>query len=862
MDKAASLGYLGEKLLDQYMKEPPKVDINSLDSVNEFISGAPQPFSNTQLLAAPLLLAGAGGLAGYLGSSPQNRKRNAFVGALGGGMIGGGASLGYKFLGGLHNAKARENYTLPAQTYADYRDNLKLLEDNHKSWNPFKGELVEQNTGRPISPTELPHRIEKVKKLLELWPQLPDAAEKYQQQRTGVGMGMAGGGMGLTLAKILDESTPAYPEAKRDTKPKKDKKPMNAKTQKKADATAAIMGGLGGLVPGAVTGAGAGGLYGLASGAYQAEKGKKLRGALTGLGRGLVGGGLIGGGVGAGAGAGAGAMLPQGLFSPFGAVGGGLQVAADPIGTAARSALGGVGGAALGGYLGNKARKSTLGEPKQDDEKSEEKSEKKDNKSEEKEERKAAGAKQADLYGAFTGGSNLGLLGGLGGAGVGGLYGLASGAYQAPKGQKLQGALRGAGRGAVGGGLLGGGTGLGLGAAMGGQIPLSALVSAAKEDAKNKNLHDDTYVAKFPAMRDEVIKNTNPDMFAGLTAAGTLGGAALGGYAAEKALNGKKEDEDKKEAELKLSPLAGVKKPDNDKGKSLNNLLEEARKKREEKEKNMPQQNKAANDWKPFDYSNVGPGGLISTRTLPKSDGTGGASHWKPSAGLPVQRPANTTLPMKSVPPQQPRLVPVAAQGKAANAFEYGKMVKKALGLADIGNYARDTWNSPTVQGFVNDPTTRAGLTYGGIGAGLGGLYGMINPGEYEDETGNVRRRGRLSGALRGALGGGAIGGLAGAGAQEGRFQYLKHMLGRQNNEDSTALPHVNRATQQQMVDSFAENNPDLVGALGTSPLQSANSAYSAASNAVKGFMPKRMGKAPATGVATPANPPEVKPAN
>jgi len=196
---------------------------------------------------------------------------------------------------------------------------------------------------------------------------------------------------------------------------------------------------------------------------------------------------------------------------------------------------------------------------------------------------------------------------------------------------------------------------------------------------------------------------------------------------------------------------------------------------------------------------------------------------------------------------------------KKASAYAFGKMIKSALGLQDIGDYAKGVWNSPGVQGFVNDPTTRAGLTYGGIGAGLGGLYGLINPGEYEDEMGNVRRRGRLSGALRGALGGGAIGGLAGAGAQEGRFQYLKHLLRGQNNEDSVALPHVDRATAQGMAEQFAQNNPDAVGMLGTSPLQSATNAYSMASDAVKGWMPKRMGQAPSTGVQTPAKPPEVK---
>lgn len=51
------------------------------------------------------------------------------------------------------------------------------------------------------------------------------------------------------------------------------------------------------------------------------------------------------------------------------------------------------------------------------------------------------------------------------------------------------------------------------------------------------------------------------------------------------------------------------------------------------------------------------------------------------------------------------------------------------------------------------------GLGGAALGAGLGGLAGMVAPGE----DANGKRRGRLSGALRGALGGGLVGGGAGA---------------------------------------------------------------------------------------------------
>jgi len=779
--------------------------------------------------------------------------------------------------------------------------------------------------------------------------------------------GPIGGMLAFNAADRLIPQVQPLEEDAVQTKTKKKPEPsdkkdqdMDAKTHKKADALSAMAGGIGGGVAGALPGAGAGGLYGLLSGAYQAEKGKKLQGALRGAGRGIVGGGLIGGGIGAGAGAGAGLMLPNGaaqaLVNPILAPVAAGKMMLDPVGTAARSALGFVGGAGVGGYLGNKARKSMLGEPKKDEEKSEEKSEKKDNKSEEREERKAAGVKQADLYGAYLGGSNLGALGALGGAGLGGLYGLASGAYQAEKGKKLQGALRGAGRGAVGGGLLGGGTGLGMGAAMGSQIPFSDMINAAKMEASPER------DAARQALSDR-LRKIDPNTFAGLTTAGTLGGAALGGYLGDKALNSKKdEDKEKKEAELKLSPLAGMNKPPKDKTKTLTDALEKARKAREEKEKTMPQQNKAANNgWRPFDYSNVGPGGLISERTLPKSDGTGGAKSWKPAVNAPpsshpsFQQPSSGSRLVPVPQPQQPKLVPVAAGAqkaasvllaalkeaastpayrkghkaqnrarysallkadgyprarsfKGANpalldahhykdvkerwesekeemkwdaseggsrrtsesiaranskeaAYEFGRMVKRAdfmSGLQSVGDYAKGVWNSPGVQGFINDPTTQAGLTYGGIGAGLGGLYGLINPGEYEDEVGNVRRRGRLSGALRGALGGGALGGLAGAGAQDGRFQYLKHLANRANAASGVpAAPGMGLPTDRAGWQAYSEQfAPEY---LKTSPLQSAHNAYSAVGDAVKGFMPKQMGKAPTTGADTPAKAPEVK---
>jgi hypothetical protein len=61
--------------------------------------------------------------------------------------------------------------------------------------------------------------------------------------------------------------------------------------------------------------------------------------------------------------------------------------------------------------------------------------------------------------------------------------------------------------------------------------------------------------------------------------------------------------------------------------------------------------------------------------------------------------------------------------------------------------------------GFDWKSIMNTGLGGAALGAGVGGLAGLIAPGEEADG----KRRGRLSGALRGALGGGLLGGGAGA---------------------------------------------------------------------------------------------------
>jgi hypothetical protein len=91
--------------------------------------------------------------------------------------------------------------------------------------------------------------------------------------------------------------------------------------------------------------------------------------------------------------------------------------------------------------------------------------------------------------------------------------------------------------------------------------------------------------------------------------------------------------------------------------------------------------------------------------------------------------------------PRRPFVDDAAPAVKKSSALQFGAHVKQAL-----------------------DPALgMAGL--GGAGGVIaGGLSGLIAPGEYEDEEGNVKQRSRLSTALQRALGMGAVGvGLGGA---------------------------------------------------------------------------------------------------
>jgi hypothetical protein len=751
--------------------------------------------------AAPAIGAGLGGLYGAFTAPPGRGLLSTLRGAAVGGLGGAG------FSAALHPD-------------AELQDGSKSIR-----FNPFAAGSIGLSLANKVI------------------PKLPEQEEKYPDPKD----------YGDDSAP---EDTRTYSKKPKDKKKKdapmndKDNKdPKKAKGEKQADALAAMGGGLAGLLSGGLGGLGVGGLYGLVSGAYNAERGKKFQGALRGLRRGAVGGVSIGGGLGLGAGLGAGLSLPTGAarylvdgpFSSPAAASAGAKMNWDPDATASKAILSALAGGGLGAVVGNYDRQKALErEERHNQEKKQaalklsphtgiktpnkQEAGKNFNKMieqarrnrEDKEQRmRAVNSSKSQIFvdssskAASAWGRIKQALGyeftddqlkwaPVVGAGLGGAFGLTS------KKNKLRNALIGA--------ISGGGAGLGA------QFGYKQLAQPWTTDEKATRmaipaLRAGQSVAQFGqtpqeqiAMKTQLAQLENMWHARGL--AGGLAGAAIGALPGSFVRDSFPEEQDD-------DPVwAGKNK----------------KKKPEEKKKE-------ASNWKPFDYSKAGPGGLISTRALPKSDGTGGASHWKASPGVP-QKPA-----LKTLPPQlkRPPLVPVAA-GKAASAFEFGQWLKQAaIDWNSIGETAKQVWN---------DPTTQAGVQYGGIGAGLGGLYGLINPGEYEDEYGDVRRRGRLMGALRGAAGGGLLGGAVGAGAQEGRHQYLKHMLN-QRAGFPNAMSGLDRSEQIENTEAFARNNPDAVGPLAASPVGSLRDAYSQyVAPQMARFKPKKpVGQAPSTGV-------------
>lgn len=173
---------------------------------------------------------------------------------------------------------------------------------------------------------------------------------------------------------------------------------------------------------------------------------------------------------------------------------------------------------------------------------------------------------------------------------------------------------------------------------------------------------------------------------------------------------------------------------------------------------------KAANDWMGLSSSRNGPGGLISTKTLPKTDAT--AKNWGPAGQLPppslgtrVAVPGAAQAPqqpaMKQILQKQVPMVPV----KAGSALTFGQKIAEAVGMP----FTREGYN----QIGASSAAGTLGLLGGGaLGAAGGAIHGLISPGETvrRDAEGNpvIKKRNRLIGALRGGLAGGAGGAIGG----------------------------------------------------------------------------------------------------
>lgn len=181
----------------------------------------------------------------------------------------------------------------------------------------------------------------------------------------------------------------------------------------------------------------------------------------------------------------------------------------------------------------------------------------------------------------------------------------------------------------------------------------------------------------------------------------------------------------------------------------------------------------------------AGPGLTAATAGL-GALGAGAAMSTEPAPSAPAPAPEK--------PPQfEPGAMHYGLGGAGAGALLGAAMGRKgtrgrnALIGAGLGGgaglLAQYLMNKKSAQDDINVNDVHMGQFAGGTGAagavaggiaGLagGGLAGLLSPGEYEDENGVMKRRGRLMGALRGAgkgglvgaAGGGALGAVGGAG--------------------------------------------------------------------------------------------------
>lgn len=283
-------------------------------------------YTNTQLMLAPLLGAGVGGIGGALLGKKEKRLRNALLGATGGGLVGGGAALGYK---AMHTpsasmqahqkdlAKLVEPTALDAEAAATTigygHDRLKELYglnkklENAESWLPS----FMRGAPRPPIPAEA--------NLAEIRGEQDQLQQMAQQLREEPGVrtqnlahhrGVLGGSLGAVLAAPLGFAVAGAGDSDDARKRKKEKQDAGEDMETKklsafefgskvafsVDWNALKNPALGGAAAGAMVG----GVHGLLS-PGEDEDGKK-RNRFGAMLRGVLGGGAVGGIGGAAAG--------------------------------------------------------------------------------------------------------------------------------------------------------------------------------------------------------------------------------------------------------------------------------------------------------------------------------------------------------------------------------------------------------------------------------------------------------------------------------------------------------------------------------------------------------------------------------
>lgn len=183
-------------------------------------------FSTGQLLAAPLLGAGIGGLGGLALSSKGKRLRGAALGALGGGLAGGGAALGY----GLMRYPSEAAFQRYGEQVAGPDQARNFLQDilrANKSTSEFAKHLPWYDPKSPgtIEANRAARSMQSAVDLLTSAPQTELDTNAHLNGLTGGLVGGLGGlGLGHVAARLAGSSKNKKDDKKEDTTMEENKK--------------------------------------------------------------------------------------------------------------------------------------------------------------------------------------------------------------------------------------------------------------------------------------------------------------------------------------------------------------------------------------------------------------------------------------------------------------------------------------------------------------------------------------------------------------------------------------------------------------------------------------------------------------